>query len=358
LVALRGLAYRRGWLASHRQAARVVVIGNLTVGGTGKTPLTIWLATQLRDLGLPTGIVLRGYGGAARGALLVDGHSVAAAVGDEALLIRQRTGCDVAVASDRVAAVRLLEQRGARVVIADDGLQHLRLQRDFELAVVDGARGFGNGHLLPAGPLREPLARLSRVNAVVINGHSRIDMTGAWQMRLSPGMLQPLAGNGSPRSLALLRGQPVHAVAGIGNPRRFFALLRDAGFEVHEHPFPDHHPFSAAELMFADGLPVLMTEKDAVRCRGFDLPNHWYLPVSAEFEGAAGRQLLGRVLMDARLLEIMVCPVCKGPLNFLRADDLLVCRADRLAYPIRDGVPVMLEEEARVLTADDPLLQR
>jgi tetraacyldisaccharide 4'-kinase len=310
-VRLRRAAYARGLCSSRRVAKPVIVVGNLTVGGSGKTPLVIWLAQQLRERGLHPGVVLRGYGGMAvtgRVPCLVTPDSDAAVVGDEALLLRLRTGVPVVVGRDRVGAAQRLIAAGVDVIIADDGLQHLRLARDFEIAVIDGARGLGNGYLLPAGPLREPAERLARVDAVVINGErgASVDAAGAdahamagaapgFVMRLSGEWLRTLAGNAEPVALASLAGRRVHAVAGIGNPARFFAQLAAAGLEVIAHAFPDHHRYRAAELEFDDGLPLLMTEKDAVKCRPFAAANRWYLPVTASFAAADGSALLARL---------------------------------------------------------------
>ena len=310
-VTLRRAAYARGLCSSRRLAKPVIVVGNLTVGGSGKTPLVIWLAQQLRERGLRPGVVLRGYGGmavAGRVPCLVTPDSDVTVVGDEALLLRLRTGAPVVVGRDRVGAAQRLIAAGVDVIIADDGLQHLRLARDFEIAVIDGARGLGNGYLLPAGPLREPAARLALVDAVVINGERGASVAGAgadahavaaaapgFVMRLSGEWLRPLAGNAEPVALSSLAGKRVHAVAGIGNPARFFAQLAAAGLEVIAHAFPDHHRYRAAELEFGDDLPLLMTEKDAVKCRPFAAANRWYLPVAASFAGTDGSALLARL---------------------------------------------------------------
>jgi tetraacyldisaccharide 4'-kinase len=308
IVRLRRAAYARGVCVSRRMARAVIVVGNLTVGGSGKTPLVIWLAQRLGERGHRPGVVLRGYGGAAatgRVPCLVTPDSDAAVVGDEALLLRLRTGVPVVVGRDRVAAAERLLATGVNVIIADDGLQHLRLGRDFEIAVMDATRGLGNRYLLPAGPLREPAERLSQVDAVVINGEeggaAAAALAGAggvpaaFVMRLDGEWLRALAGTGDAVALSSLAGKRVHAVAGIGNPRRFFAQLAAAGLKVVEHAFPDHHRYRAADLEFHDGLPLLMTEKDAVKCRPFAAANRWYLPVSVSFAGADGEALLARV---------------------------------------------------------------
>jgi tetraacyldisaccharide 4'-kinase len=369
LAALYGLAmrwrhscYARGWRRSSRVGRPVVVIGNLTVGGTGKTPLVIWLAGELRALGLKVAVITRGYGRAARvgGVLRVDAHSSAAEAGDEALLIWRRAQVPVYVCVDRVAAARAAVAEGAQLLIGDDGLQHLRLARDVEIALIDAARGLGNGALLPAGPLREPAARLAGVSAVVLTGEGAYQHAGAVRMRLDGQLLEPLDGRGAAEALRDWRGRRVHAYAAIGNPERFFSMLRAAGLELIAHPLPDHQALAPAALRPADGLPVLMTEKDAVKCEGSAPGNCWYLPVRAQFDAADVNILLGRILMDARLLDILACPVCKGPLRLAQVvgGTVLVCRADRLGFPVRDGIPIMLEEEARVLEAGDPLLER
>ena len=304
MVRLRRAAYARGVWVSRRVGRPVIVVGNITVGGTGKTPLVIWLAQRLGERGHRPGVVLRGYGGAAasgRVPCLVTPDSDVAVVGDEALLLRRRTGVPVVVGRDRVGAAERLLATGVDVIIADDGLQHLRLARDFEIAVVDATRGLGNRYLLPAGPLREPAERLSQVDAVVINGEEGgaaaavAGVPAAFVMRLGGEWLRPLAGSGDAVALSSLAGQRVHAVAGIGNPGRFFSQLAAAGLQVLEHAFPDHHRYRASELEFHDGLPLLMTEKDAVKCRAFAGANRWYLPVAVSFAGADGEVLLARL---------------------------------------------------------------
>ncbi len=367
-VRCRHWLYARGWLRSVHVAAPVIVVGNITVGGTGKTPLVIWLVGRLRELGLVVAVVTRGYGRSTgrvtTDILRVDENCRAEEVGDEALLIRLRTGIAVYVSRDRVAAAQAAIADGARVIIADDGLQHLRLARAVEIALVDGQRGLGNGALLPGGPLREEAARLAGVDAVVLTEAGAGAPAGSWagalRMSLSGELVQPVNGVAIERTLLSFAGQQVHAVAGIGNPRRFYATLESAGLVVIPHGFPDHHRYAATDLDFGDERAVIMTEKDAVKCRSFAPAHCWCLPVSASFPAADERTLLRRILMDARLLDILACPLCKGPLRLADADagKVLVCRADRLAFPVRDGIPVMLEEEARPLESNDPLLER
>jgi tetraacyldisaccharide 4'-kinase len=292
LAALFGLVAR---LRRRRQqaAAReqrlpvpVVVVGNIAVGGTGKTPFVIWLVERLREWGWRPGVVSRGYGGRAREwPQRVQPGSDPALVGDEPVLVARRAGCPVVVGADRVAAARaLLEGGDVDVVVSDDGLQHYKLWRDLEIVVVDATRGLGNGRLLPAGPLREPASRLAEVALVVANGPGWTAPAGRQvTMRLAAWQVEALDGSG-PRLLADFAGQTVHAVAGIGNPARFFAMLSHQGIGLVMHPFPDHHPFERADLEFGDALPVLMTEKDAVKCRVFGAPGRWVVPVEARLE--------------------------------------------------------------------------
>jgi tetraacyldisaccharide 4'-kinase len=304
-VSMRRKAYERGWVKSHGVGKPVIVVGNLTVGGTGKTPLTIWLASHLRQRGYEVGLVSRGYGRERGGLRTVTSESSWQEVGDEPLILHQRTGCVTLVASDRVAGARALVGLGAKVILADDGLQHLRMRRDCEIVVVDGARGLGNGRVLPAGPLRESGVRAQVADALVVNGGAEGEpvrglpaelAAAALRLRLRAAHARQMAGAGQEQPLEAFRGRPVHAVAGIGNPQRFFADLRARGLELIEHPFPDHHALAAADLDFGDGLAVLMTEKDAVKCRQLAGPRHWYVPVAADFSEADSRRLLALVM--------------------------------------------------------------
>lgn len=289
-VQLRNAAYRRGMAASRRFEVPVIVVGNLTVGGAGKTPLVQWIANHLAGAGYRPGIVSRGYGGSGVvGPRQVEAGSDPWLVGDEPVLLAARTGLPLYVDPERCRAVEaLLSHHDCSVVVADDGLQHNALQRDVEIVVVDGDRRFGNGHLLPAGPLREPLARLASVSLVVCNGGT--PGVGEWGMSLVAGKAIHLV-TGQVRELAAFAAERVVAVAGIGNPGRFFRLLRGAGLEFEERPFPDHHRFRREDLA-GGGRIVLMTEKDAVKCRGLALPSGWYVPVEARLAPEFGQRLI------------------------------------------------------------------
>jgi len=303
LLGLRLRAYRSGLAHSASAGKPVVVVGNLTVGGTGKTPLTLWLARALRERGLRVGIVARGYGSHDDHApRQVASHSRWQQVGDEPLLLARRSGCPTVVGIDRLAAARVLAAEGVDVILSDDGLQHLRLARDCEIVVIDGARGTGNGRLLPAGPLRDPVRRLREVDAVVVNGPATHGSLAA--LLPSRTLTMQLVATEvvsvderTRRPLESFRGERVHAVAGIGHPQRFFDQLRAHGVQVIEHAFPDHHPLVAADVEFADALPVLMTEKDAVKCTSFANPRLWYVPVTAQLAAPDAHELLRRVLV-------------------------------------------------------------
>jgi len=296
----RNYLYRRGILRSTSVAAPVVVIGNVTVGGTGKTPLTIWLAKALKKRGLTPGIVSRGYRGK------VGPHPVEARpdsdpviVGDEAILLASESECCVVVHPNRVAAAAKAIELGADVIISDDGLQHHQLARNCEIAVIDGHRGFGNGRLLPAGPLREKPTRLDLVDKVVVQRRTiqSSDLPKQASDR-SPlyFSLKPIAMRRLDRSetgdLLDFAAETVHGVAGIGNPERFFKLLESIGMIVRRHPLADHAVITADDIRFDDDLPVVMTSKDAVKCRFPEAAKCWCVDVDVEFEGTEGDLLL------------------------------------------------------------------
>ncbi|MDR0776481.1 MAG: tetraacyldisaccharide 4'-kinase [Azonexus sp.] len=277
----------------------VVVVGNITVGGAGKTPLTLWLAERLREKGRRPGIVSRGYGGNNATPRAVAADDAPAEVGDEPLLLARRSGVPVWIGRDRAAAGRALLAAHPEVdlLLCDDGLQHHRLARDVELAVFDD-RGAGNGYLLPVGPLREPLARLSTVDAVVCNGAADPRLPAAvkrFDMRLQAGAFYRL---GDPQQIcqpAQLAGRRLHALAGIGDPERFFRTLEVLGLTFSRHPFPDHHAYTAADLAFAAAGVLLMTEKDAVKCAGLTAGEAWVLPVEAELSPALVELILEKI---------------------------------------------------------------
>ena len=302
VTALRRKAYRRGWLHSQQAGAPVVVVGNITAGGTGKTPLVIALVERLRSEGWTPGVASRGHGREDEATpRWVDADSGAAQAGDEPLLIARATGAQVRVDRDRAAAARVLVAAGCNVVVCDDGLQHYRLARDIEIEVQDARRRYGNGRLLPAGPLREPVERAADCDFRVLNlGTASEDEAqreagfGEWPMRLQVGAAQPLRG-GRPQPLSAFAGQRVHAVAGIGDPERFFSMLREAGIAVVPHAFPDHHAYQAADFEFGSKLPILMTEKDAVKCAGFADPLMFMVPVQAQLPEAFWIALLDRL---------------------------------------------------------------
>ena len=281
VTALRRAVYDSRLLTVYRAPVPVIVVGNITVGGTGKTPLVIWLARKLKEYGFKPGIVARGYRGAARSwPQQVRADSDAVVVGDEALLLARRTGLPVAVGPQRSADIAaLLKHADVDIIVCDDGLQHYALARDLEIAVLDGVRRYGNGQWLPAGPLREPQARLAGVDLVVTNG---LAARGEFAMRYLASHVHRV-GHGQERvALADFADKQVHAVAAIGNPDSFFALLKRNGFRITQHVFPDHHAFTREDLAFDDTLPVVMTEKDAVKCEHFNDERLWYVPIEVE----------------------------------------------------------------------------
>jgi tetraacyldisaccharide 4'-kinase len=290
-VFLRRVLYRLRVLKSAHPGIPVIVVGNLTVGGTGKTPLVIWIAELLKAKGWSPAIISRGYGAAQETPRAATLASDASEVGDEPIVLARRSGCPVWVGADRVGVAAALREQhpDANVLILDDGLQHYRLRRDLEIAVLD-ARGLGNGFLVPAGPLREPKGRA--VDALVAHGFSREQ---AFSMSLEGDTVHRMTDARERRALKSFAGQRVHAAAGIGDPNRFFLHLGRAGIHVLPHPFPDHHRFAPGDLEFGDEAPVMLTEKDAVKLRSVARPHWWVLPVSAKLDPAFGAWLLGKL---------------------------------------------------------------
>jgi tetraacyldisaccharide 4'-kinase len=315
VVSVRRFLYWIRLFKSEHPGIPVIVVGNLVAGGSGKTPLVLWIAEFLKSKGWRPAIVSRGYGSTERGALgtvrgaVGTAHSTAGAgadrpraatiasdaaeVGDEPIILSRRSGCPVWVGADRVAVIRDLRamHQDVDVVILDDGLQHYRLRRDVEIAVVD-SRGFGNGFRLPAGPLRESRSRLKSVDAVVSHGNSSVD---GFKMTLEGETFHRMTDARERRPASAFAGHGVHAVAGIGDPNRFFLHLLQLGIKPIPHPFPDHHPFTTRDLEFGGDAPIVMTEKDAVKLRRAPHAHWWVLPVTARLDPAFGDWLLGKL---------------------------------------------------------------
>lgn len=294
VIFLRKQAYQNDILTRHKMPVPVIIVGNISIGGTGKTPFVIWLTQQLKLAGYRPGIISRGYGSKAPAYPFdVSPDSPVRQAGDEPLLISRRTACPVVIDPDRSqAAVHLLSQHQCDVIISDDGLQHYALRRDIEITIVDGNRRFGNKLCLPAGPLREPMTRLKTIDFVVYNG---ADVNQSYQMQLRAHEWVNLANTEKRLPLDAFAGQEVHAVAGIGHPQRFFDLLCDHKTIVHPHAYDDHHAFQANDLNFGDDLPLLMTEKDAVKCQPYAQADHWYLPVSAHIDESLPKAIIKKL---------------------------------------------------------------
>jgi tetraacyldisaccharide 4'-kinase len=301
----RRFMYRCGVFKTEKLSVPVIVVGNITAGGTGKTPIVIWLAQELRARKYSPGIISRGYGGSASSATVrVDRHSEPDVVGDEPVLLARHSGCPVSVDSNRVRAAEALVNEGVDVIIADDGMQHYRLARDYEICVIDGARGLGNRRLLPSGPLRELPERLSEVDQLLVNGAMTpteklsvaeqnaipFELAAVEVCRLNESLTRPIG---------RFAGMTVHAVAGIGNPARFFALLRGFDIQVIEHAFTDHAALQPSDLQFGDDLAVFMTEKDAVKIGRRVEDKIWYVPVTVAIDPALALPMIEQI--DSRL---------------------------------------------------------
>jgi len=297
----RRLLYASGMLKTHDTSVPVIVVGNITAGGTGKTPTVVWLAGLLSERGYRPGIVSRGYGGSkSKSSMRVDADSDAAVVGDEPVLLARRSKVPVVVDADRVRAVTMLVEDGANIIITDDGLQHYRLGRDYEICVIDGARGLGNRRLLPAGPLREASQRLADVDQLLVNGRLRDDhdLSVAEQNAIPFELVAAEASrlNGSlTRRIERFAGTTVHAVAGIGNPARFFDLLRTVGIQVIEHAYADHAALTKTDLDFGDDFDVFMTEKDAVKLGRSIADKYWYVPVELQMDPVHALPLIEQI---------------------------------------------------------------
>lgn len=317
VVALRRALYAAGVLRVERLPVPVIVVGNISAGGTGKTPLVLWLAERLREAGYVPGIVSRGYGAGAKinQPRAVDAQDDPALCGDEPVLLARRSGCPVWISADRVAAARALlaANPACSVILSDDGLQHYRLARDAEVAVIDGTRGHGNGWMLPVGPLREPPSRLNSVDAVVIrgNGAPPVDSIAAprFTLALAPGAFYQLLHPRITAAAGHFRGLRVHAAAGIGNPDHFFTTLKGLGIDFTAHPFPDHHRYTPDDLAFEDfdtldaleaRAVIVMTEKDAVKCARFATENMWALGVTAQVDTRLATLLIERLQTTRR----------------------------------------------------------
>lgn len=298
LVSLRHFLYRSGVFASPKFHVPIVIIGNISVGGTGKTPLTLWLAQQLIDDGWHPAIISRGYrrsNTTSDSPRPVEVDDLPDEVGDEPLLMAQRKLCPVWIGRDRpaVASALLLAHPECDIILSDDGLQHYRLHRDAEIAVIDGARRFGNGMLLPAGPLREPVSRLNDVDAIVVNGGTT--QVEEFAMSLQGTRFHNLLNPEIVVSANDLKTQRLQAIAGIGHPQRFFDHLQQLGLQCTTQAFSDHHDFTAADLDFIDADAILMTEKDAVKCAAFATEKHWVLRVDAQVDSALAQLIIKKV---------------------------------------------------------------
>jgi len=294
VIFVRRTLYRLGLFKQTSLPVPVIIVGNISVGGTGKTPFVIWLAKQLKEAGFHPGIISRGYGGKAEHyPQVVTPNSDPHLVGDEPIIIRRQSACPMVVAPNRVAAAKqLLDQFDCNIIIADDGLQHYALARDIEVVIVDSQRLFGNQYCLPSGPLREPLSRLKQVDFIVHNGS---EAAAEFTMEISQGLAINIADPSMNKKVSDFQQQAVHCVAGIGYPERFFNQLSKSGLTVLPHHFSDHHPFQASDLDFNDELNILMTEKDAVKCQHFAKKNMWYIPIEATINGKLEQHLLNKL---------------------------------------------------------------
>ncbi len=298
--------YRLDIFNTHRVDVPVIVVGNITVGGTGKSPLVCHLVESLRNKGFNPGIVSRGYGAklGRHQVREVFTHSISSEVGDEPLMLKKKLGCRVFVSPSRVLAAKALEKTGCDIIISDDGLQHYALYRDVEICVFDGQRKWGNGYLLPMGPLREPISRLKSIPYLVVNGAKNAGSYGQsglnqkeFSMTLHAESLISM-NTESIKPLQDYAQKTVHAVAAIGHPERFFNTLHEAGINLEMHAFGDHYAYKKSDFQFDQDLPIIMTEKDAVKCESFELNDAWFLPVSAKLNGDLAGQIIKSIGLE------------------------------------------------------------
>lgn len=295
LAAIRRTLYHFKILQQPAIAVPVIIVGNISVGGTGKTPLVTWLCQHLKHHGYKPGIISRGYGGQAQTwPQSVSPESDAKLVGDEPIILVRNTNCPMFVGPDRVAAAQqLLRHHDCNIIIADDGLQHYRLKRDIEIVVIDGERRFGNNQCLPAGPLREPVSRLKKIDFIITNGKAQ---DNEFEMVIKANKMIQINSPKTPKTPQDFSGQKVHAVAGIGNPSRFFNTLTQASITFDTRIFPDHHDYNHDDLIYDDHLPIIMTEKDAVKCEKFcQSDRYWYLSINSQIDAAFGPALLSKI---------------------------------------------------------------
>jgi tetraacyldisaccharide 4'-kinase len=309
IIQVRKYLYSIGCLKSTRLNVLVIVVGNITVGGTGKTPMVIWLAEQLKLAGFNPGIISRGYGGTSKLATAVNASSNPQQVGDEPVLIAKRTGCPMFVGANRVAAGQALLKTNPQcnVIISDDGLQHYALQRDVEIALVNSNQQFGNQLLLPAGPLREKLSRLKSVDAIVDSGRGadfgyffKDEMPPVFNMQVQGETFESLNDPQFTQSASNFADKNLVAIAGIGNPERFFNQLSNLGLQFESKAFADHHQFTVQDLTEFSGKTILMTEKDAVKCSALTTTDAWYLPVTAMINDSSQVSLIILILQKLR----------------------------------------------------------
>ena len=302
IIFFRRKLYQLRFLKINHLPVPVIIVGNVTIGGTGKTPVVIRLAEFLKEKGWRPGIVSRGYGSNTQHfPRIVHQNSNAREVGDEPLLIAQHTGCPTIIDPNRSrGAKHLLKRSNCNILISDDGLQHLRLGRHLEIVVIDGDRGFGNQFCLPAGPLREPISRLNSVDFVIRKGIAQVN---EFKLSLVPDYFYQLIQPGNKYTAAHFQNKKIHAIAGIGNPNQFFTSLRQLGLTIYEHPFPDHYLFKPCDFNYGKDDVIIMTEKDAVKCIGFVDARLWSLKTKIDLDKHFLNAVLSRITVIGKNLK-------------------------------------------------------